>query len=282
MRRISSMAEMSSACRKVIASGKTLALVPTMGFLHEGHLSLALMARKKADVVAVSLFVNPTQFGPGEDFRSYPQNTRADLAALRKLDVDLVFTPDRSAIYPKNFQTYVTVELLTKTLEGKARPDHFLGVTTIVAKLFNICRPDIAVFGQKDYQQAEVLRKMSVDLGYPIKIVIGPTLRESDGLAMSSRNSYFTPSQRREAVCLYRGLQAARKEFRSGKRSVAELKRIVRTQARKICRARALDFDYVALTDRHTLTPLKKAHKGAVLSVAAQVHGVRLIDNIIL
>ncbi|MCH9032531.1 MAG: pantoate--beta-alanine ligase [candidate division Zixibacteria bacterium] len=282
MRRISSMAGMSSACRKVIASGKTLALVPTMGYLHEGHLSLVRIAQKKADVVVVSIFVNPTQFGPGEDFESYPQNTRADLAALREFDIDFVFTPDRRAIYPENFQTYVNVALLTRTLEGKTRPDHFRGVATIVTKLFNICRPDFAVFGQKDYQQAEVLRKMSEDLGYPIKIVIGPTLRESDGLAMSSRNSYFTPSQRREAVCLYRGLQAARKEFRSGNRSASELKRIVRTRARKICRGRALDFDYVALTDRHTLTPLKKAQKGAVLSVAARVHGVRLIDNIIL
>ena len=276
------MAGMSSACRKVIASGKTLALVPTMGYLHEGHLSLVRIAQKKADVVVVSIFVNPTQFGPGEDFESYPQNTRADLAALREFDIDFVFTPDRRAIYPENFQTYVNVALLTRTLEGKTRPDHFRGVATIVTKLFNICRPDFAVFGQKDYQQAEVLRKMSEDLGYPIKIVIGPTLRESDGLAMSSRNSYFTPSQRREAVCLYRGLQAARKEFRSGNRSASELKRIVRTRARKICRGRALDFDYVALTDRHTLTPLKKAQKGAVLSVAARVHGVRLIDNIIL
>ena len=277
---------MSSACRKIIASGKTLALVPTMGYLHAGHLSLMRIARKKADVVAVSIFVNPKQFGPGEDLKNYPQSARADLAALRELGVDLVFTPERRAIYPRDFQTSVDVTLLTKTLEGKARPDHFRGVTTMVAKLFNICRPDIAVFGQKDYQQAEVLRKMSADLGYPIKIVIGPTVRESDGLAMSSRNSYFTQSQRREAVCLYRGLQASRKAFRSGMRSSVELKRVLRSEARRICRAgaraRALDFDYVALTDRHTLTLLKKAQKGAVLSVAARIHGVRLIDNIIL
>lgn len=269
---------MSRAARAVTANGETLALVPTMGYLHDGHLALVDRARKTADRTVVSIFVNPTQFGPGEDFTSYPRNRRRDLQLLCERDVDFVYLPKPTNVYPKDYATFVEVEGLTDTLEGAVRPRHFRGVTTIVAKLFNICRPDVVVFGQKDYQQALVLRKMTRDLNYPIRFIIAPTVREKDGLALSSRNSYFTPAQRAEAVCLFRGLSAARSAFVKGERSAAKLIALVKKEARRACRTVA--FDYVALTDFHTLKSLKTAKKGAVISTAARVHKVRLIDNI--
>lgn len=278
MKTIKSARAMSSLARKLIASGETIGLVPTMGYLHEGHMSLVDIARKKSSTVVVTLFVNPTQFGPGEDFKNYPRNTRRDLQMLNRRGADYVFMPTVSAMYPKDYKTYVTVEGLTDSLEGKYRPGHFRGVTTIVTKLFNICRPDVAVFGQKDYQQVIVLRKMTTDLDFPIKFVIAPTVREKDGLAMSSRNSYFNDSQRTEAVCLYRGLQAARAAFRAGKTNPAFLAEQVQKTAKQICQT--VVFDYVAVTDFDSLSPSKRAKKGDVLSVAARVHGVRLIDNI--
>ncbi|MFQ5607501.1 MAG: pantoate--beta-alanine ligase [Candidatus Zixiibacteriota bacterium] len=255
-----------------------MALVPTMGFLHEGHLALVDRARKAADKVVVSIFVNPAQFGPREDLKSYPRDTRRDLRLLRQRGADFVFLPTVAEIYPAGYETYVEVESLGRRFEGESRPGHFRGVTTIVAKLFNICRPDAAVFGQKDYQQAMVLRKLAEDLGYPLKFIIAPTVREPSGLALSSRNSYFTPEQRAEAACLYRGLRATRLAFRSGEKRPAELARTVRREARSVCGS--VKFDYVALTEFTTLRPLKVAQKGAVISLAAKVHGVRLIDNI--
>lgn len=279
MRKITTARAMSGAARKLIRAGKTIALVPTMGFLHEGHLSLVKRARKSVDVVVVSIFVNPAQFGPSEDFKNYPREISRDLKLLSEVDVEIVFMPPVSEIYPKGHQTHVIVEEITDTLEGQARPGHFRGVTTIVAKLFNICRPDLVVFGQKDFQQARVLEKMSRDLGYPIKFVIAPTRRESDGLAMSSRNAYFSPDQRAEANCLYQGLKAARRAFKSGETRPGALTKIARSEAQKVCPGAA--FDYIALTDQTSLQPLKVAKKGAVLSVAAKVHGVRLIDNLI-
>jgi len=269
---------MALAARKLVAGGKTLALVPTMGALHEGHLALVDRARKAADVVAVSIFVNPTQFGPGEDYLNYPRDTRRDLLLLRKRGVELVFLPQVKDMYPEHYQTYVTVEMLTRALEGKARPGHFRGVTTIVAKLFNICRPDVVVFGQKDYQQAIVLKKMTTDLNYPIKFIIAPTVRERDGLALSSRNQYFTAEQRKEAVCLSAGLRAAKREFRNGETSVKAIRRTVKREARLICPT--VSFEYIAVTDFASLAELKTLRKGAILSVAANVHGVRLIDNL--
>ena len=278
MRTIKSSKHMSAAARKIIASGETLALVPTMGFLHEGHLALVDRAHKAADKVVVSIFVNPAQFGPKEDLRSYPRNMGRDLKLLRERGVNLVFAPDVKEMYPAGYATCVEVEKLSRTLEGKFRPGHFRGVTTVVAKLFNICLPDMAVFGQKDYQQAVVLKKLALDLGYPIKIIIGPTLREPNGLALSSRNKYFTRAQREEAACLYRGLSAARRAFRQGERRAANLKNIIRREAKRTCKT--VRFDYVALTDYDSLKPLTRATKGAVISLAAKIHGVRLIDNI--
>ncbi len=278
MRIIKTAKQMSAAARKITSSGKTLALVPTMGFLHEGHLALVDRAKRAADKVVVSIFVNPAQFGPREDLRSYPRNLQRDLKLLRQGKIDLLFMPSAKEIYPAGYETYVEVENLSRKLEGKYRPGHFRGVTTVVAKLFNICRPDVAIFGQKDFQQAAVLKKMTADQGYPIKIIIGPTVRESSGLALSSRNSYFTDLQRFEAAGLYRGLLAARRAFRAGEKHAVNLKKIIRREARRACKS--VKFEYIAITDGETLQPLTRAGKGSVISLAARVHGVRLIDNI--
>lgn len=269
---------MSGSARAVVESGETLALVPTMGYLHEGHLALVRRAKKHATRVAVSIFVNPAQFGPREDLSKYPRNTRRDLKLLRELDVDLVYMPKPEDVYPDGYATYVEVEGITNTLEGKSRPGHFRGVTTVVSKLFNVCRPDVVVFGQKDFQQAVVLEKLTRDLEYPLKFIVAPTVREKDGLAMSSRNAYFKPAERTDAICLYRGLTAARKAFKSGEKSGAKLRAIVRREARKVCPT--VRFDYIALTDSKTIRPLTRAASGATISTAATVHGVRLIDNL--
>lgn len=278
MRTIKTAKQMSAVARKITVSGEALALVPTMGFLHEGHLALVDRARESADKVVVSIFVNPTQFGPKEDLNSYPRNTKRDLKLLRQRGVDLVFMPNAREIYPPGYETYVEVEKLSRTLEGEYRPGHFRGVTTVVAKLFNICRSDVAVFGRKDFQQAVVLKKMAADLGYPIRIIISPTVREANGLALSSRNSYFSDSQRVEAACLYHGLTAARRAFRAGEKQSGKLKNIIRREARQACKT--VKFEYIEVTDGETLKPLASARKGSVISLAARVHGVRLIDNI--
>ncbi len=277
MRVIRSVKTMQATARKLAAEGKTIALVPTMGFLHEGHLSLIRKAKKKADVVITSIFVNPTQFAPHEDFNKYPRDEKGDLRKIKAVGGDIVFIPKAEDIYPPDFQTYVTVEKLTKSLEGASRPTHFRGVTTIVAKLFNICRPDVAVFGMKDYQQAIVLKRMTYDLGYPIKFIIAPTVREPDGLAMSSRNKYFTPEQRREALCLYYALRTAKAMVQSGELDAAKIRREMRAVIKATCPT--AEIDYIAFTDFESLKPVKKVVRGTVCSLAVKVHKVRLIDN---
>lgn len=274
---IRSIKKMQTTARKLAAEGKTIALVPTMGYLHEGHLSLVRRAKKAADVVITSIFVNPTQFGPHEDFARYPRDEKTDIKKVKAAGGYIVFIPKTDDIYPPDFQTYVTVEKLASRLEGVSRPTHFRGVTTIVAKLFNICRPDVAVFGMKDYQQAVVLKRMTVDLGYPIKLIIAPTVRERDGLAMSSRNKYFTPEQRREALCLYYALRTAKAMVQSG--VVDTLK--VRREMRVVIEAASptAKIDYIAFTDFESLAPAKKVVKGTICSLAVKVHRVRLIDN---
>jgi pantoate--beta-alanine ligase len=269
--------KMQATARALAARGKTIGLVPTMGYLHEGHLSLVRRAKKAADVVIVSIFVNPTQFAPHEDIARYPRDEKGDIKKIKAAGGDIVFIPRAKEIYPSDFQTYATVEELTKTLEGASRPTHFRGVTTIVAKLFNICRPDVAVFGMKDYQQAVVLKQMTADLGYPIKFIIAPTVRERDGLAMSSRNVYFTPQQRKEALCLYYALRTAQAMVRSGVIDAKKIEKEMRAVIRSICTT--AEIDYIALTDFHSLRPLEKVVKNTVCSLAVKVHGVRLIDN---
>ncbi len=269
---------MSQIARACVSAGKTLALVPTMGALHDGHLALVDKARKSADVVLVSIFVNPTQFGPDEDYLNYPRDNRRDLALLRERGVELVFLPQVKDIYPDGYETFVTVEKITQTLEGKSRPNHFRGVTTIVAKLFNICRPDVVVFGQKDYQQAQTLKRMCVDLSYPIKFIISPTVRERNGLALSSRNQYFDAEQKKEALALITGLRAARKAFKAGETNVNTIMGLITREAKRICPS--VKFEYIAVTEYETLRPLRVLTKGAMISLAARIHGVRLIDNL--
>jgi pantoate--beta-alanine ligase len=277
MRIIRSIKKMQTTARALAAQGKTIGLVPTMGYLHEGHLSLIRRAKKAADVVIVSIFVNPTQFAPHEDIARYPRDEKRDIKKIKAAGGDIVFIPRAREIYPSDFQTYVTVEELTKTLEGASRLMHFRGVTTIVAKLFNICRPDVAVFGMKDYQQAIVLKQMTADLNYPIKFIIAPTVRERDGLAMSSRNVYFTPRQRKDALCLYYALRTAKAMVRSGIIDAKKIEKEMKAVIKSVCSAAKVD--YIALTDFHSLRPVDKVVKNTVCSLAVKVHGVRLIDN---
>jgi pantoate--beta-alanine ligase len=273
---------MQSVARQIAGRGMTIGLVPTMGALHDGHLSLVARAAREADVVITTIFVNPAQFAPTEDLLKYPRDRKADLAMIeeavgRKARSAIVFTPKASDIYPDDFETWVTVEKLTQTLEGAKRPTHFRGVTTVVAKLFNICRPDVAVFGMKDYQQATVLKRMTRDLGYPIKYIIAPTVREADGLAMSSRNRYFDDDQRWQAVCLYYALQSAKSMVAAG---IVDTKKIAKEmQAVILSTCQAAEIAYIAFTDLDSLEPVNKVVRNTVCSLAVKVHGISLIDN---
>jgi len=274
---IRSVKKMQTTARKLARESKTISLVPTMGYLHEGHLSLIRRAKKAADVVITSIFVNPTQFAPHEDFARYPRDEKGDIKKIKAAGGNIVFIPKVKDIYPPDFQTYVTVEKLASWLEGASRPTHFQGVTTIVAKLFNICRPDVAVFGMKDYQQAIVLKRMTGDLGYPIKFIIAPTVRERDGLAMSTRNKYFSLQERAEALCLYYALRTAKAMVQSGIVDVKKIEREMKAVIRSICPTAGID--YIAFTDFQTLSLLKRVVKNTVCSLVVKVHGVRLIDN---
>ncbi len=278
MKIIRSIKQMQKVSRRLAAEGKKIGLVPTMGYLHEGHLSLVRKAKKITDVVITTVFVNPTQFAPNEDLEKYPRDEKGDIEKIKKAGGDIVFIPKASDIYPETYQTFVDVERITKTLEGAVRPTHFKGVTTIVAKLFNMTRPDVAVFGLKDYQQAMVIKAMVKDLNFPIKMVIAPTVREKDGLAMSSRNKYFNPEQRREAVCLYKALKTARDLVRNNNiKNVSKLRSAMRKVINKTCPAASID--YIAFTDFESLKPLKKVDKNCICSLAVRLYGVRLIDN---
>ena len=277
MRVVRSVLQMQRLSRRLAADGKSIGLVPTMGYLHEGHLSLIRQAKRRADIVITTIFVNPTQFGPKEDLRRYPRDEKGDQRKIRSAGGDIVFIPKATEIYPPDFQTWVEVDRLTKSLEGSVRPTHFRGVTTIVAKLFNICRPDLAAFGMKDFQQAIVLGRMTNDLGYPIKFLIGPTVRERDGLALSSRNAYLDTNGRREAVCLYRSLVTARFMVSAGVLATSVIEREMRQVISGT--APSARVDYIAFTDMETLKPQKKATKGTVCSLAVRLGRVRLIDN---
>jgi len=251
-------------------------LVPTMGYLHEGHLSLVRAARPENDRLAASIYVNPTQFAPDEDLESYPRDLERDLALLEAEGVDLVFTPSDAIMYPAGFQTYVTVDELTQVLEGASRPTHFRGVTTIVAKLFNVIQPTRAYFGQKDYQQTVVLRRMVRDLNFDVDLVVCPIVRESDGLALSSRNQYLTPPQREAATVLHRALTAGTALLDEGERDAAT----VRSNMKQMIAAEPLaTADYVSVANPDTLAELNHVTDRAVLSMAVFVGKTRLIDN---
>lgn len=276
---ITSVSEMQSRAAKLRSDGKVIGFVPTMGYFHEGHLSLMRRARSECDIVVVSIFVNPIQFVPGEDYERYPRDVERDLRMAEGVGVDIVFHPSVEEMYPEGYATYVNVERLTEGLCGAFRPGHFRGVTTVVAKLFNIVMPHRAYFGEKDYQQLVVIKRMVRDLNFPIEIVPCPTVREEDGLAMSSRNVYLLPDERKAALSLSRGLMAAQKMFMSGERDAATLKRIVEEHLRS---SELVRPQYVEVVDAETLEPIERVERDAVIAVAAFVGKARLIDNVIL
>lgn len=253
-------------------------LVPTMGYLHEGHLSLVRRARAENDRVAVTIFVNPAQFSPQEDFAAYPRDLGRDLALLKQEGVDLVFTPSNEVIYPPDFQTYVIVEEVTRPLEGAARPTHFRGVATVVAKLFNIVQPTRAYFGQKDAQQTVVIQRMVTDLNFNLEIIVCPTVREADGLALSSRNAYLSTEQRSAATVLYRALSAAKTAFEAGERNGDVLRQLMRDTIAAEPLAR---LDYVSVAHPTTLAELQMVERKALFSLAVFFGRMRLIDNML-
>ncbi|HEX5810133.1 MAG TPA: pantoate--beta-alanine ligase [Anaerolineales bacterium] len=276
MRTVISPAELHSARLSYLGR---VGLVPTMGYLHEGHLSLVRRAREECDRVVVSIFVNPTQFGPKEDLSRYPRDLDRDLSLLEPLGTDLVWMPTVEMMYPPGYQTWVEVEEITRPLEGAVRPGHFRGVTTVVAKLFNAVQPHRAYFGQKDAQQAAVIRQMARDLSYPIEIMVCPIVREPDGLAMSSRNVYLDPEQRKAATVLYRSLSAAKDAYENGERSAEKLRQIIKGVLARQPRA---EVQYVSCADYDTLEELKTVTGRTLLSMAVLVGKTRLIDNIVL
>ena len=276
MQTVTTLAELKSARRNLPGP---VGFVPTMGYLHAGHISLARLARAECASVAASIFVNPTQFGPNEDLAKYPRDLPRDLGLLEAAGVELVWTPTPEDMYLPGFQTWVMVEGLTRRLEGEARPSHFRGVTTVVAKLFNAVGPDKAYFGQKDAQQAAVVRQMVKDLNFPVEIVVCPIVREPDGLAMSSRNVYLTPEERRAATVLFRSLSAAKSAYDSGERQAESL----RARVREIVTAEPLArLQYVSCADYDTLDELETVSGKTLLSMAVYMGKTRLIDNFVL
>jgi len=257
----------------------TFGLVPTMGALHEGHLSLVRRARAECDSVGVSIFVNPAQFGSGEDLDRYPRDLDRDLMALQALGVDLVWAPPPQVVYPRAFQTWVTVEEVTGGLEGERRPGHFRGVATVVAKLFNLFTPNRAYFGQKDAQQVTVIRRMAQDLDFPVEIVVCPTVRAPDGIALSSRNSYLSPREREAATVLFRALSAARTEYEGGQRDAGALRAAMKAILDTEPLAHA---EYISASDPETLSELDRVDDGVLLSLAVCIGGTRLIDNFLI
>ena len=271
--------EARAACRDARASRKRLGLVPTMGALHEGHLSLVRAAKAQCDAVAVSIFVNPTQFGPTEDLSKYPRQFDRDRQLLEKEGIDILFAPSVDEIYPDGPVTWVSVEGLSEKLDGRTRPGHFRGVTTIVAKLFNIIEPDAAFFGQKDAAQLAVIRRMVQDLNLPVEIVACPIVRESDGLAMSSRNTYLNLEERGRALVLQRSLQRAQQEFQTGESTAAKL---ISAAKEVFAREPQVVLDYFEIVDPDTLDPVKRISQKTLVAVAAYVGSTRLIDNTVL
>lgn len=261
------------------AKGDLIGLVPTMGYLHEGHLSLMRRAKEQCNTVVISIFVNPLQFGPQEDFASYPRDFERDAAMAQGAGVDAVFLPEQEEMYPPRFCSYVEVTNLTEKLCGASRPGHFRGVTTVVAKLFNIVQPDFAYFGQKDAQQVVVIQRMVADLNMKLTVVAAPTVREPDGLAMSSRNSYLSPEERQAATVLYQSLEAARRSVAAGERSASKIRELVMAMIRNEKRA---IMEYVEIYCWPDLEPLATLQGQALLALAIRIGKTRLIDNTIL
>jgi len=270
---------MRNLARSARREGKVLALVPTMGALHEGHLSLVRAARGASDVVAASIFVNPAQFGPNEDLAKYPRSFERDCQMLDREGVQFVFAPSVEEMYPAGAVTWVTVEQLSSKLDGRSRPGHFRGVTTVVSKLFHIVEPDRAFFGQKDAAQTAIIRRMVRDLNLPVEIVVCPIVREADGLAMSSRNAYLSPEERKRALLLHRALARVQQLVDAGERDAA---RLLATGREEFARESSVRLDYFEVVDPETLDPVGDLSGGALVAVAAYVGATRLIDNVLL
>jgi len=278
MRIIKSIKEMADCSRKLQKKGQRLGFVPTMGYLHEGHLSLIRKARRETDVVLVSIFVNPAQFGPREDFKKYPRNFRGDRQLAESCGVDIIFYPHAKEMYPECHRTYVNVGEIAENLCGASRPGHFRGVATIVAKLFNIVQPDIAYFGRKDAQQAAVIEQMVGDLNMPVKIKVLPTVREKDGLAMSSRNTYLNKKERQDALVLRQSLLKARSLIKSGEKNSGRIKAVMKTMINKKKTAR---IDYVSIVDTRNLKNVVRIKNRVLIALAIKIGPTRLIDNMV-
>jgi pantoate--beta-alanine ligase len=279
MQLISYVDEMQAIALALRSSGKSIGLVPTMGYLHQGHASLMHAGRKRADIMVATVFVNPAQFGVGEDFERYPKDLDRDSAIAREAGVDYLFVPPATEMYPSGYQTYVNVEKISLPLCGGSRPGHFRGVTTVVAKLFGIIQPTIAFFGRKDYQQLAVIRQMTADLNFPVEIVGMPIVREADGLAMSSRNAYLGKQERSEALCLKAAIDEVKVAFTAGINSAETLKNLA---LQVVSRSATATVDYIALCDSSTLATVETADINTLLAIAVKIGKTRLIDNAIL
>jgi pantoate--beta-alanine ligase len=278
MKIINTPEEMQKQARLLIQSGEYIGFVPTMGYLHDGHLSLIRIAKENADVVVVSIFVNPAQFGPNEDLAAYPRDFERDEKLCREAGADFLFYPTSQNMYLDNHSLWLSEETLSTVLCGETRPGHFRGVCTIVAKLLNIVQPDFMVLGEKDAQQLRVLRRMVRDMNFSVKIIAAPTIREADGLAMSSRNKYLTPAERKEAVCLFQSLEKAKVLFAAGERDAGKIKAAMRA----IIEMTSGRIDYLEIVDDETLQPVQTLEKPALAALAVKFSGARLIDNTVL
>lgn len=278
MRLLRTIKEMKKVVRELKSQGRIIGFVPTMGYLHEGHLGLVRESIRKADSTVVSIFVNPTQFDPREDFKEYPRDLKRDSEILEKEGVDFLFTPDADEIYPDGYKTYVEVHDLQDRLCGRTRTGHFRGVCTIVLKLFNIVLPDVSFFGQKDAQQAIILKRMVKDLDLDVKIEVLPIVREKDGLALSSRNTYLNPEERKAALSLSKSLREARMKIEKGER---DSEKIIQRMRKIIGEEPLAELDYIEIVDMNELNPITRVEKEALIALAVFIGKVRLIDNII-
>ncbi len=276
---IRSIAEMQETAEALRLEGKKIGFVPTMGYLHEGHLSLLRIAEGLSDVRVLSIFVNPTQFAPNEDLDRYPRDFKHDEALARRNGCDILFYPTAEEMYPVPYRTYVTVEEITRVLCGRSRPTHFRGVTTVVTKLFHIVKPHVAVFGQKDAQQAIVIKQMVRDLNFDVQIVVGPIVREEDGLALSSRNVYLSPEERKEAPLLYKSLLKAKERIEKGEREAGRVRRAIEETLQKAPHARV---DYIEIVDTRDLKPLQVLEGEVLIALAVYFGKTRLIDNMMI
>lgn len=272
------IAEIKNYLRTEQRNGKSIGFVPTMGYLHEGHLSLIRRSASENDITVVSIFVNPTQFGPGENFEKYPRDLNRDIQLAQEAGAHVIFTPDTVTIYPEGYKTYVEVQKITDTLCGSSRPGHFRGVTTVVTKLFNIIHPDRAYFGQKDAQQGIVIRQMVRDLDMDLEIIVCPIVREADGLAMSSRNIYLNPEERKQAVVLFQSLTMAKDLIVQGEKNAYKIKAAIE---KKISEKSLAKIDYVSIVDMETLRDIRQITNKTLIALAVRFGETRLIDNII-